>query len=142
MQWNTIYPQGEMPNCSDISKYVNNTLWDDLCQYIEETYKIEPSIEYSRCSMETGWNVKYKKSSRSLCTLYPKENFFTCLISIGSKESMEAEFLLSSFDPYVQELYQNTKPFNGSRWLMVDVTSPEILQNVKYLINVRVKPKK
>ena len=120
MSWNTVFPQSDNPNFSDISKYVNCRLWDDLCTHIEDVYKIAPSIEYSRCSMETGWNVKYKKSSRSLCTLYPKEKFFTCLISIGSKESLETELWLPSFDLYLQELYQDTKPFNGSRWLMID----------------------
>ncbi|MPM45784.1 hypothetical protein SDC9_92476 [bioreactor metagenome] len=91
--------------------------------------------------MEPGWNVKYKKSSRSICTLYPKENHFTCLISIGIKEAVETELIMQSFDLYLMELYQNTKPFNGSRWLMIDVTSQEILENVKTLINIRVKPK-
>lgn len=141
MSWNAIFPQSNKPNYNDISNYVNCKLWDDLCEYIEETYKVVPKIEYSRCSMETGWNVKYKKSGRSLCTLYPKENFFTCLISIGSKETMETELLQSTFDVYIQELYKKTKPFNGSRWLMIDVTSLNILQNVKDLISIRVTPK-
>ncbi|MEG0663875.1 MAG: DUF3788 domain-containing protein [Clostridia bacterium] len=141
MSWKSLYSQSNKPDISNISSYVNCSLWNDLCLYIEDAYKVTPSIEYSRCSMETGWNVKYKKSGRSLCTLYPKENSFTCLISIGTKETIETELLIPSFDIYLQELYKNTKPFNGSRWLMINITSKEILDGVKALINIRVKPK-
>lgn len=141
MSWHTLFTQENKPDLLQTSTYVNCPLWNELCEYIEKTYNVIPSIEYSRCSMETGWNVKYKKSGRSLCTLYPKENHYTCMVSIGTKEVVETEFLLQSFDTHLQEIYKNTKPFNGSRWLMIDVTSKEILENIKTLINIRVKLK-
>ncbi|KAB2952754.1 DUF3788 family protein [Heliorestis acidaminivorans] len=36
---------------------------------MEEAYQAKPHITYSKCSAQPGWNVKYKKSGKSLCTL-------------------------------------------------------------------------
>ncbi|HBB28593.1 MAG TPA: hypothetical protein DC000_04975, partial [Clostridiales bacterium] len=38
------------------------------------------------------------------------------------------------------EIYKQSKPFNGGRWLMIDVKTPEILNDVKELICIRTKP--
>ena len=142
MRWIEAYTRGDKPEFEEISSYVESPLWDELCKFIEATYMISPSIEYSRCSGAPGWNVKYKKSSRALCTLYPNKGYFTCLVSIGRKEAPQAEMVLSSFSDYLQELYKNTNVFNGSRWLMIDITSKRICGEVKELLSIRICPPK
>lgn len=142
MRWSEQFTLENRPNFQQITDYIDSPLWEDLCAHLEGTYGVSPLIEYSKCGGAPGWNVKYKKSGRSLCTLYPNEHFFTSLVSIGSKEAMEAELLLISCDPYVQELYERTALFNGSRWMMIDVTTTAILEDVKRLIALRVQPKK
>ncbi len=142
MKWIDAYTKENKPEFEEISSYVESQVWDELCKFIEDTYMVFPSIEYSTCSGAPGWNVKYKKSSRALCTLYPNKGYFTCLVSIGRKEAPEAEFILSSFSDYLQELYKNTSVFNGSRWLMIDVTTPQICGEVKELLSIRVHPPK
>lgn len=139
MRWNALYPKDNRPDLAAVSAYIGSPLWDELCNHLEDTYSVSPTVEYSVCSGAPGWNIKYKKSGRALCTLYPARGFFTCLVSVGSKEVEEAELLLPAFTDYLRELYRNTKPFNGGRWLMINVTSPDILNDVKALISLRVK---
>lgn len=141
MDWNEQFRQMHQPELLQIQAYIDSPLWTQLCGYLESTYGVNPSMEYSRCSAAPGWNLKYKKSNKALCTLYPNEGYFTCLISVGSKQAMEAELLLSTCTEYLNKLYWQTRPFNGGRWLMIDVTSQEILEDVKRLIALRVKPK-
>lgn len=142
MNWNEKFPKGERPDIPQIDAYTASPLWAELREYLETTYVISPVVEHSGCGGAPGWNVKYKKSGRALCTLYPADGFFTCLVSIGSREAMEAELLLSACTDYVRELYWNCKPFNGGRWLMIDVKSPEILADAKAMIGTRVQPPK
>lgn len=142
MNWNDRYPKGCPPDLESVSKYIENPLWEELCQYMEDTYHVMPKVEHSICSGAPGWNLKYKKSGRALCTLYPAQGFYTCLLSIGSKEAMEAEVLLGTCTEYLQTLYWNTKPFQGGRWLMIEVSSSDILEDVKALIALRVKKKR
>ena len=47
---------------------------------------MKPNLEFSKCSWEPGWNVKFKKSGKTLCTVYPRENYFTVIVVIGKKE--------------------------------------------------------
>ena len=97
--------------------------------------------DFPRCSGKPGWNVKYRKGSRGICTLYPDKGFFTCLVSIGSKAADKAELILTACTPYVRKLYAEAPPYNGSRWLMIEVTDSDILQDVKSLIDVRINTK-
>lgn len=141
MAWSEQYKKTDEPALTQIAEYIGSPLWRELCGFVETVYESSPKIEYSMCSGAPGWNVKYKKSGRALCTLYPHEGFFTCLICIGAKEAMEAELVLSVCLPNTRELYQKAKPFNDTRWLMIDVTSEAILEDVKRLLYVRAKPK-
>ncbi len=141
MEWNILYDPNNPPTLDDISKYVGSELWENLNAFLEGSYKIQPKFSYSRCSMQPGWNVKYKKSGKSLCTLYPMEGFFIALVVIGNKESFEAELMLPSFSKYTQSLYHNTAFSAGGRWLMINVTEPAILEDVISLVQIRAKSK-
>lgn len=137
MSWNMEYPKGTQPALAEIARYIASPLWQNFCVYLEAAYHILPQVEYSACSGAPGWNVKYKKGGRSLCTLYPREGFFTALVCIGGREQMEAELLLPCCCAYVQELYKSVKPFNGSRWLMIDVSDEAILKDTELLVATR-----
>lgn len=141
MNWNELYPKMIQPQLPQISSYIGTPLWDKLCEHLEEVYHVSPRIEHSICSGAPGWNVKYKKSSRALCTLYPSDGYFTAMVSVGVRETLEVEQMLSLCTDYLRELYQNTPPFNGGRWLMIEVRTPEILEDVKRLIALRMKKK-
>lgn len=142
MKWSEQYNRDKKPSFEEITEYVHNPMWQSLCTYIETTYAVAPSIEYSGCGMAPGWNVKYKRSGKSICTLYPKQDFFTCLVVIGAKDSLEAETVLTGCDENIQTLYHTTKPFNGGRWLMVDVVTPKMEADIKELLFIRTKPPK
>ena len=69
------------------------------------------------------------------------EGFFIALVTIGNKELTETELLMPVCTKYIQELYQ-TVPFSlGGKWLMINVTEKEILEDTKNLIKIRVAPK-
>lgn len=86
--------------------------------------------------------MKYQKSSRSLCTLYPMAGYFIALVVVGAKEEEKLEVEFRSFTPYVQNLYRKTSSSCGGRWLMIEVKDNKVLDDIKRLIAIRVKPKK
>lgn len=142
MSWNERYPKEIKPELTDIDAFVASPLWQQFCAQVEQTYGVKPVTEHSRCSGAPGWNVKYKKGGRSLCTLYPAGGYFTCLVAIGGGAAQEAELALNTFAAYTRELYQNATPLNGSRWLMVDVRDEHILADALALIAMRARNKK
>lgn len=141
MRWNETFTQAVQPNIAQIDEYITSPLWQELRRHLEETYSVTPVIEHSICSAAPGWNIKYKKSGRSLCTVYPDANRFTCMVTIGAREAVEAELLLPCCTDAVRELYWRTTSINSARWLMIEVDSPETLRDVKELIATRVHSK-
>ena len=141
MNWNQRYPKSQQPSLDEIAAYIDSPLWGDLCSWAETAYSITPKVEHSTCSGAPGWNIKYKKSGRALCTLYPDEGAFTALISISANDYPEAELLLPAFSQYLRDLFAGTSIFNGGRWLMIRVSDPRVLEDVKALIRLRVMPK-
>jgi hypothetical protein len=77
---------------------------------------VKPKLSYSGCSMDggawKGWNVKYKKSGKVLCSLYPKQGYFLALV-----------------------------PFEGNSNAF-EVSDEDVLREVKDLIALRVSSQK
>jgi len=141
MEWSALFGPEQQPTPEAIEDYISSELWHEMNDEIAARYKVAPLLSYSKCSAQPGWNVKYKKGGKALCTLYPMEGFFIALVTIGNKELNEVEQTLSSYSDYTRELFLRT-PFScGGRWLMINVTEKAILEDVLNLINVRVRAK-
>lgn len=126
------------PTLEDITAYVGNPVFRDFCAELTERYSCREAIEYSACSMEPGWNVKFKKSGRSLCTIYPRESFFTVMVVIGRREKGAVEAILPDCAPRLREIYAQTRELNGQRWLMIDLEDrDQAYRDVLRLIELR-----
>ncbi len=146
MQWSERFTSEQEPSQQQIREFAATPLWDDLTAHVQETYKAAPKLFYSRCGMDggawMGWNVKYKKSGRPLCTLYPKQGYFVALIPVGEREMPEAELLMPFCDAYTKNLYTQTETGYMGKSLGVEVTSENILRDVKNLVALRAAPSK
>jgi len=143
MKWNELYNSDRIPSIEDIRAYIGEAKpnWDKLVLYIEETYKAKRQLDFSKCSAQPGWNVKYKKSGKSLCTLYPMPNHFIVLVVVGAKEEDEVELAMEVgvFSEYVKELYQKSAFSALGRWLMIEIKHKDVLNDIKRLIEIRVR---
>jgi hypothetical protein len=92
---------------------------------------------FSRCSGKPGWNVKYQKSGKSLCTLYPEGNSFTVLVVVTLPLVPEILAIEHAFTAYVAELVKAGKPYNGTLWLMIRVGDAAVLEDVKRLLKMK-----
>ncbi len=137
MDWNLLYSNVTPPTWEQITEYIGSPLWAEFNERIQSAYQVKPCMEHSRCSMQAGWNIKYKKGGKSLCTLYPMQGYFIALVVVGSHELTEAEFLMPQCSDYVQTVFKNTKTGNGQKWLMLDVRDRGIMDDVFRLINLR-----
>lgn len=133
--------KGTRPTLEELAEYVGNPLFPRFCREIKDTYQCRETIEYSRCGLEPGWNVKFRKGSKALTTVYLRPGYVTAMISIAPKDEPEAEGVLLTCTAYTQELYRNTASSKMGRWLMLDLTSPEVLEDVKALLALRAKPR-
>lgn len=128
------------PTLEEIGEYINNPVFMQFCSDIKTKYNCKEKIEFSSCSWEFGWNVKFKKAGKNLCTIYPRESFFTVLVVIGQKEKEAVENILSECTPVLRDIYMQTKIGNGQKWLMIDLEDKEKMYlDVLRLIDIRRK---
>lgn len=146
MKWNEIFNAEHIPSDEDIREYLGDVrpIWDELTAYIEKAYQVEPQVAYSQCAAQPGWNVKYKKSNKSLCTLYPMAGYFIALVVVGPKEEEEVKIGMDAglFNTYIKELYDKTAYSALGRWLMIEVKDKAVLNDIKHLMSIRVGVKK
>lgn len=128
------------PSIDELSAYVANPVFSLFCNEMERRYGAAPLISFSSCIWERGWNVKFRKAGRSLCTVYLREGFFTVLVVIGEKERSDVESILPQLPLRLREIYLNTPSGNGQRWLMIDVEDEdELYRGVFSLLDIRRK---
>ncbi len=133
-----LQDRSHCPTLEEIGQHVKNPLFQKFCWEIKGKYKIIEKIEFSSCSLERGWNIKFKKAGKSLCTIYPREQYFTVLLVVGQKEKGAVEAALPGFTAGLQELYHRTKEGNGQRWLMIDLEDQDSMYyDVFRLIEIR-----
>ena len=130
--------QNHCPSLLEIGEYVGGPLFSQFCEEVMGRYQCAERIEFSACSMEKGWNVKFKKSGKALCTVYPREGYFTAMVVVGRKEKEPVEAILPNCDSRLRELYAQTREGNGQRWLMIDLEDrDEVYRDVLRLIEIR-----
>ena len=126
------------PTLEEIAEVIRNPLFEKFCSEIKESYGVSEKIEYSCCSMEPGWNVKFKKSGRARCTVYPREAYFTVMVVVGRREKEAVEAKLPDSSVKIREIYHQTQEGNGQRWLMIDLEDPDdSYKDVLRLIKIR-----
>lgn len=126
------------PNIEEIINFVNLPLFNELHQFMNSEYKALCKVEYSCDKVLLGWNIKYKKAGRTLCTVYPRKENFQLLLVVGNKEKQRTESALSTFCDEFQSIYQNTKEGMGQKWLLFDLTTQTIVYNdILKIIQIR-----
>lgn len=126
------------PSIEVIGAYIRNSLFDNFCFEMHKRYEANSKIEFSKCNWEYCWNLKFKKSGKSLCTIYPRENYFTVLVVIGKTEKEKLKNILLELSYEIQWLYHQTKEGNNQKWLMIDLKDMgDMYRDVLRLINIR-----
>lgn len=125
------------PTFAEIDDYIQlpaRALWLDLHGFIQDTFRSKPKSTYSVCQGKPGWNVKYQKSGKSICTLYPEKNCFIALVVISVELAKMLDGANPPLHPHILGLIQNGKPFNNTLWLMIHVSEREVLESLKDLL--------
>jgi len=143
MQWYEAFGDKHQPSWQDIRTYVGKgvVLWDELNSYLSTLSGKGGDLSYSSCAAQPGWNVKYRKGGKALCTLYPMQDFFIALVVIGTKEEKSVLNLISEgeLSEYVVGLFTHARAMAIGRWLMIEVLDGTILKDVQTLIAFRLQ---
>lgn len=132
-----ILNAGYAPSFNEIDAYIQppaRELWLDLNVFLQETFHAKPKSTYSVCAGKPGWNVKYQKSGKSICTLYPEKNCFIALVVVSVDLAPMLTGVQPRLHPEILHRIETGKPFNHTFWLMIPVSDRDVLESLKDLL--------
>jgi hypothetical protein len=98
-----------------------------------------PELDYG--GIKYGWSIRYRKSGKSLCTLYPEKGAFTILIVLGKEEVEQFEGQMNDFGTEFVKLFRSAQQFHDGRWLWIRVLDKSDTEDVRRLLVVKRKPR-
>ena len=84
--------------------------------------------------------LKFKQGKKTILTIYIHEDRFTFLIIYGKKEREAFEEQKSTFSVTLCDYYNSAKTYHDGKWMFIDVTTMEQLEEIKRLIQIKKKP--
>lgn len=129
------------PSEREINRFIGQkySYWLELHKFLEENYEFTPEKVFY--GMKYGWTVRYRKSGRTLCSLFPEEDAFTVLIVLGKKEVEKTILTIDKLNPEVKSVFENAKQLRDGRWLWVRIFSSSDIESIKELVKIKRKPK-
>ena len=118
----------------------NSVLWFEMCKYLEENYDFAPELVYY--GKKYGWTIRYRKSGKTLCSLFPEKDAFAVLVVLGMKEVEKTHSMIDKLNSEVRTLFENTEQLRDGRWLWIRVLTKDDIESIKLLLNTKRKPKK
>jgi len=113
-------------------------IWSDINSFIEKNYDIE--FLWNKGGKTGIYELKYRRSGKTLCALYPRAQGICILIIFGKVEREKFETSRTDFSLYFDNFYDNTQQFHDGKWLYLDLINNELIEDVKRLILIKKKP--
>ena len=113
--------------------------WVRLRGFLKENYEIVPEMIFDK---KHGWDVRYRKSGKTLIMLTPEKGAVRILIVLGREESEKALSMRNELSPKMYKLIKNTKQLHDGRWLWIRLFRTEDVEDVERLLPTKRKPKK
>ena len=137
----SLLDKEHQPTPQDIQNTLGATwpLWDELTRFLAEAYpEIPPELSYG--GKKYGWNLWYRKSGKSLLSLFPNEGYFVAQVVLGNAQVEQA--LQLELGEAVGTLLRETPQFHDGRWLFIPVRTEQDAADVQQLLQVKRRPKR
>ena len=130
------------PTEEDMMSFVGErakAAWTELRQFIEDNYDFLPETVFY--GAKYGWTVRYRKSGKTLCSLFPEKGGFTVLIVLGKKDSEKVLLMRDELSTRMNAILRSTEQLHDGRWLWIRMLAMNDVDDVKKLLQTKRKPK-
>lgn len=114
--------------------------WLEITQFIEEYYDFIPEKVFY--GAKYGWTIRYRRSGKTLCSLFPEKGGFTALITLGKNEAQKALAIREELSSQTREHLEGTKQLHDGRWLWLRVLTTSDTADIKKLLQIKRRSKK
>lgn len=112
-------------------------LWQQLLQFIADNYQLPEDLSFG--GRKYGWNIWYRRSGKTLVSLYPQKEYFVAQIILG-KDQVEKAYQLK-LGKNVRTVLEETPQLHDGRWLFIKVRSKKDVNDVQELLQIKKRPR-
>ena len=113
--------------------------WIKLRLFLKENYDIVPEMIFDK---KHGWDIRYRKSGKTLITLTPEKGAVRILIVLGKEESEKVLSIRDELSTKMNKLIENTKQLHDGRWLWIRLFQTKDAEDIEKLLPIKRKPRK
>jgi hypothetical protein len=132
----------QTPTEEEIESYIGDEAkpnWHEIRQFIRDNYALEPeTVFYGK---KYGWTIRYRRSGKTLCSLFPEKGCFTALIVLGSKEAEKALSIRDELGSKTRRILGATEQLRDVRWLWLRPRTRAETEDIKKLLRAKRRPK-
>lgn len=131
----------QQPTDAEVHKAIGSklSLWQELIQDIRERYPSQEDFKFLY-GKDYGWAVRFRIKGQLLISLYPSNDGFMAQINLSSEAIEIAQRM--NLGTNVQQAIARANPYPEGRWLFILVESGNDLQDIRQLLELRVKTKR
>lgn len=115
-------------------------LWSSLREYLASSYPQCIGV-FTIEGKNKDYTIRYRKSGKTLVTLYPGEKSLTVLIVLGKKEVAKVEQFEKKLSKKIQEIFSCTNQLHDGRWLWIKPSSKADIESIKIMLNAKRRPR-
>jgi len=112
-------------------------LWEKLTQFISNNYQMPGELSYG--GKNYGWNVWYRRSGKTLLSLYPQRNSFVAQIVLGNDQARQALDL--RLGKNARKVLEETPQLHDGCWLFIKVRTKKDVKDIQQLLQVKKRPR-
>lgn len=110
-----------------------NKISEETMRFMRGKYRLD--------ELSDGKNeLKFRQGKKTILTINIHEDKFTFLVIFGRAEREKFVQERHNFSKYIQDYYDNSKTYHDGKWMFIDVTSLDVLDEIKRLIMIKKKP--
>lgn len=130
-----------LPTEEELNQLMEEDVFKNWCainNFIKDNYHMDMLWDNGG---KTGvFELKYRKSGKTFCALYPREKGMRVLIILGKNEREKFETLRKDFSEYINNFYDNTRQYHDGKWLYLDIINNTVIADIERLLFIKKKP--
>jgi hypothetical protein len=140
MEFERMLDEAHAPSEKEILAAIGEgDLWLALKEYIDQKYDFLPELLFY--GKKYGWTIRYRRSGKTLITLFPEHGAFTALVVLGKKEGEKVAEMLDELSSATRGLIGSAKQLHDGKWLWIRVLEPAHVEDLKRLLAAKRKPR-
>lgn len=131
----------KVPTDEELNQLMGEDIFETWCSinnFIKNNYNMD--ILWDGGGKTGVFELKYRKSGKTFCALYPREKGMRLLIIFGKSEREKFETSRMDYSEYIINLYDNTHQYHDGKWLYIDIINGTVIEDIKRLLLIKKKP--